>query len=738
MIMMAVRYEPTHWNTRPLRPTYVTITGFRDFLPDSGATSHFTGHYEDIQNPQSCDIEVTIADGNVVRATHVGRADINFITDRGTPSTLELANIYYIPGLSRRLFSLQSFTRDTPFSVEITHHYTRLNFGDGEFYTWPLTRNDNDIDRYAMNASDNDSAPSKHKTIEPISTRPIALEKGMTRLGFRAAKGLLAGSLHRVWADCHIQAGTDPYCWSARLAISRVAPRNLRRPAVYYPKKAFEMLFADIIPNPHRDTLTLGTAYDGHLLLVCPFSNYVYWRGMNVINSATIIQAIETFRTHTVSKGATVSLQYIRADAASYFTSREFIAWGIANNTKISIAAPNHQEMNSIVERQWQNMNQIMRAILIHARLSNHFYHYAGQYAADILNVLPAKNLLDHNGNPCTPHFKALRVKPKIGNFRVFGCPASFKRYNATSRRTQTQQASRGIFIGFPTNQAGWLFYMETRIGSSHIHVSRDATFDETFDSALVFDKHPFQGSLALRRTPAATDLESFNEQQPQHSTGSITNSTHVLPEHHNSEVEDPESILDPLETNALDKPDPELETIIDPRDSNEQTPRYPQRICRQNPLYIENSRKKDQVDETAMYVTEKISYDPTDERVHSSHERFKRHHLHDFAAAYSAIQKEAKEPVDLYLPEPNGLKAILRLPPKQREAWLKAYRLELKNLIIDNQTFAKETPQPGDKVIPTKPVARAKQTHDGYLDKLKMREVARGDLERRDEMSKT
>jgi hypothetical protein len=66
----------------------------------------------------------------------------------------------------------------------------------------------------------------------------------------------------------------------------------------------------------------------------------------------------------------------------------------------------------------------------------------------------------------------------------------------------------------------------------------------------------------------------------------------------------------------------------------------------------------------------------------------------------------------------------------------LKAYRLELKNLIIDNKTFAKETPQPGDKVIPTnKPVARAKQTHDGYLDKLKMREVARGgDLERRDD----
>ena len=90
------------------------------------------------QDPRQCDVEVTIADGNKVRATHVGHIEIHFISDKGTPSTLLLANVYYVPGLSRRLFSLQLFTRDTPFSIEITHHYTRLHFGDGETYTWPI------------------------------------------------------------------------------------------------------------------------------------------------------------------------------------------------------------------------------------------------------------------------------------------------------------------------------------------------------------------------------------------------------------------------------------------------------------------------------------------------------------------------------------------------------------------------------------------------------------------------
>jgi hypothetical protein len=524
MIMMAVSDPPTRWNTRPHRPPFVQISGFHDFLPDSGATSHFVSNIDDLQNPRPCDMEVTIADGNRVRATHVGQAAIDFTSDNGTPSTLILASVYYIPGLSRRLFSLQSFTRETPFSVEITHHYTRLHFGDGETFTWPVTRNRNSADRYALSATDTaPTMPTLERQITTLPTRPISLETSMTRLGFRAAKGLLAGSLHRVWDDCHIQAGPDPYCWSARLAISRTAPRNLRRP-VYYPKRPFEMVFVDVIPNPHKDTLTfLATAYDGHLLIVCPFSNYTDWRGLDSFNSGTIIKALEAFRTQTTSKGATVSLQYLRADAAPYFTSNEFIEWGNTNNIKISIAAPHHQEMNSVVERQWQNMSQIMRAILVHARLSNHFYHFAGKYAKDILNVLPTKNLLDHNNNPTTPHFKAFRTKPKIGNFRVFGCPASFKRYNATSRRTQTQQASRAIFIGFPSNQAGWLFYTEQLIGTSHIHVSHDATFDENFDSALVFDTHPFQGSLAQRRTPAAAQMQSFNEQTTTQKTGSVT-----------------------------------------------------------------------------------------------------------------------------------------------------------------------------------------------------------------------
>jgi len=138
------------------------------------------------------------------------------------------------------------------------------------------------------------------------------------------------------------------------------------------------------------------------------------------------------------------------------------------------------------------------------------------------------------------------------------------------------------------------------------------------------------------------------------------------------------------------------------------------------------------------MYMTETINYDPTDECMHTSIEPFKDQSICGFAEAYSAVQEQTKEPVDLYIPEPQSFKAILTLPHKQREAWLKAYKSELKNLIDDNKTFIIERPRTGERVIPTKPVFRAKQTKDGFLEKLKVREVALGNLERRDDNEDT
>jgi hypothetical protein len=64
------------------------------------------------------------------------------------------------------------------------------------------------------------------------------------------------------------------------------------------------------------------------------------------------------------------------------------------------------------------------------------------------------------------------------------------------------------------------------------------------------------------------------------------------------------------------------------------------------------------ETEEQAMFVGESFSYDPKDERMHSSLEPFMQYVMPSFETALAAIQEESKEPIEIYLPEPQGIKS--------------------------------------------------------------------------------
>ena len=81
-----------------------------------------------------------------------------------------------------------------------------------------------------------------------------------------------------------------------------------------------------------------------------------------------------------------------------------------------------------------------------------------------------------------------------------------------------------------------------------------------------------------------------------------------------------------------------------------------------------------------------------------------------------------------------TSLKAVLKLDPNVRTAWIYAIKMEIKNL-IDHKTFILgEQSRKEELIIPVKLVLKAKQTATGSLDKLKARldVVAGGDMEKR------
>jgi len=210
----------------------------------------------------------------------------------------------------------------------------------------------------------------------------------------------------------------------------------------------------------------------------------------------------------------------------------------IDNPEKVKIAAPRHQEMNGVAERMWQTVSNIMRCLLVHARLPAHFYHHALHYAVAVVNVLPSKGLVTDDGQITTPFYLAYDRKPKIGAFCVFGCPVEFDRYNPLlppdeqrpnaprkrlPRKQQLQRCTRGIHIGFAPHQQGHLVYVPEGIGPHHIITAYDMTFDENFESTLVHDYIPFSGARPIRTLPKHSGgFRSYTNSPPDEQTGSV------------------------------------------------------------------------------------------------------------------------------------------------------------------------------------------------------------------------
>ena len=85
----------------------------------------------------------------------------------------------------------------------------------------------------------------------------------------------------------------------------------------------------------------------------------------------------------------------------------------------------------------------------------------------------------------------------------MFGCPAIFQKYEISDsgkriKNKYIQQGIRGIFVGFPDDSAGWLFYVPDM---KRTYISLDAVFDENFTSPLSMSELHFQGALRIRGT---------------------------------------------------------------------------------------------------------------------------------------------------------------------------------------------------------------------------------------------
>jgi hypothetical protein len=100
-----------------------------NYLPDSGATQHMTPRLKDLVDVvEGQKLGVEVADGQVIKCSTTGNIKISMQDDNGNWLNATLAEVMYVPGLSRHLFLVTKFAQHGHKAI-VQQHGTTLLFG---------------------------------------------------------------------------------------------------------------------------------------------------------------------------------------------------------------------------------------------------------------------------------------------------------------------------------------------------------------------------------------------------------------------------------------------------------------------------------------------------------------------------------------------------------------------------------------------------------------------------------
>ena len=141
--------------------------------------------------------------------------------------------------------------------------------------------------------------------------------------------------------------------------------------------------------------------------------------------------------------------------------------------------------MNGQVEVTRRTLRTIAHFLMVHARVLEAYIHFALMYITDhIFPVLPINDMINEDSDPTTPFKLTTGTKPSVPHLPVLFCPCVVRKATAQvdkkalNMHHQAQNVFRGILVGIPQHQKGYLVYVPI---TRKIISSYDIVFDEFF-----------------------------------------------------------------------------------------------------------------------------------------------------------------------------------------------------------------------------------------------------------------
>lgn len=481
------------------------------------------------------------------------------------------------------------------------------------------------------------------------------------------------------------------------------------------------------------------------MVIVDIYSRHVAIFGMEELTCDAVLHIWTMYKAtyipNPVSQQPTIHgypLTTVQTDAGPQFTSVEFRAQAAKVGFALRVAAPQHQEQNGICENMIRDCKELAFSFLHQARVSMSFFGAALLTAAYVKNVLPLRNITDINGKPTTAYTLFYSRKPSIRKLRVPFCPCVFrinrrsKTYFATDssgriverfdRKNFPQRGVPGIFIGYPRSQAGYLIWIPT---TGKTVVSADVSFDEEFRQSGPRRHFAFRDALPIQRDEDVTenvDPDNFvNTDRTQDDYGVPQQ------EYWDGNSDEPSSGF-PIDNSDLPPASgEENQTDTEPADS----PPDDDEEEVSGETYQDPDRQPDparipRFSSSGRLIKQRRGAEYIYNTCHSS-ETFQVNQM-DMSSvdvevdAVDGIQHtyEAEEPE---LVAPVRFRDILRMPPRQRELWTKAFKAEFKMIVFEMNAVEKENGRyHGQRILNFTQVYNIKYKANGEVDKVKVR----------------
>jgi hypothetical protein len=303
-------------HSKKLDPTLNTIgigSDLRNWIPDTGASSHFTPCLSDMKEVEEVlDLGLEVADGHIVQCTARGIVEMNMIADDGLTLKASLHGVICVPGLKRHLFSVTAFASRGHYAI-VRKNEIQLMFGnEGRPLTLMLKNGmpaaNNATLRQSVSIPENEQQKSHKKKID--------LELAHARF-IRPSRALLAASSAEVWNDLSIRMSPDYDCINCRIFAMKATAR-IKHPSTPV-SKPVQVIHVNILPAVSDDSLTPKSYFLALLILVDAFSRFTRVIGMSNKSTKSVTAALSFFAAeHRLISGVKLwKIEKIKGDAGS-------------------------------------------------------------------------------------------------------------------------------------------------------------------------------------------------------------------------------------------------------------------------------------------------------------------------------------------------------------------------------------------------------------------------------------